>query len=113
VNKNCYSHFPSFFRHLIELLPVESAFSQHVLTSDLATYFNEAEISELAVDDADSNNLYLHDMAMEDATAMTSYPSTRGRINITITTCITDSHFHFFNILLCHQKRGAYRNLEL
>ena len=56
---------------------MESSFSQHVLTSDLASYFNEAEIAELSVDDVDSNNMYLHDMAIEDATALTSYPSTR------------------------------------
>ena len=73
-----------FSRHLIELLPAESAFSQHVVTSDLAAYFNEAEIAELAVDDMDSNNMYLHDMALEDATAMTSFPSTRGRMRISI-----------------------------
>ncbi|XP_005107242.1 integrator complex subunit 8 [Aplysia californica] len=77
ASTNQRSNLKCFIWHLIELLPVESAFSQHVLTSDLATYFNEAEIAELAVDDVDSNNLYLHDMAMEDATAMTSYPSTR------------------------------------
>jgi len=66
-----------FVWHLIEILPAESAFSQHVLTSELASHFNEAEMAELAVDDLDSNNLYLQDMAMEDQTAMTSYPSTR------------------------------------
>ena len=66
-------------RHLIELLPPESAFSQQVLSSDIASYFNEAEIAELAVDDIDSNNMYLQDFGMEEATNMTSYPSTRGK----------------------------------
>lgn len=71
------SNLKCFIWHLIELLPPESAFSQQVLSSDLASYFNEAEIAELAVDDIDSNNMYLQDFGMEEATNMTSYPSTR------------------------------------
>ena len=65
-------------RHLIELLPAENGFSRLVASSDLAVYFNEAEMAEMAVEDIDSEHLYLQDLGMDIATAATSYPSTRG-----------------------------------
>ncbi|CAG5128876.1 unnamed protein product, partial [Candidula unifasciata] len=71
------SHLKCFILHLIELLPAGSAFSQKVLSSDLVSHFNRAEVEELATDDVDSNNQYLLDVGMEDATAMTNFPSTR------------------------------------
>ena len=60
------------------MLPPDNAFSRLVVQSDLASYFNEAEIAEMAVEDIDSDNLYLQDLGMDIATAPTSYPSTRG-----------------------------------
>ena len=49
-----------------------------MVNSDLAVYFNEAEMAEMAVEDIDSEHLYLQDLGMDIATAPTSYPSTRG-----------------------------------
>nr|KAG5712950.1 hypothetical protein BaRGS_021744 [Batillaria attramentaria] len=71
------SNLKCFIWHLIELLPPESPFSRIVVNSDLAAYFNEAEMAEMAVEDIDSDQLYLHDLGMDVATAPTSYPSTR------------------------------------
>lgn len=66
-----------FIWHVIELLPPDSIFSKKVLTSDLASYFNEVELAELAIEDSDVNTSYLQEIGMEDPLAMTSYPSTR------------------------------------
>ncbi|KAK7115409.1 integrator complex subunit 8-like [Littorina saxatilis] len=71
------SNLKCFVWHLIQLLPPESDFSRLVVNSDLAIYFNEAEVAEMAVEDFDSDNLYLQDLGMDIATDPTSYPSTR------------------------------------
>ncbi|XP_076470196.1 integrator complex subunit 8-like isoform X2 [Babylonia areolata] len=71
------SNLKCFVWHLIQMLPAESDFSRLVVDSDLAVYFNEAEVAEMALEDIDSDHLYLQDLGQDVATAPTSYPSTR------------------------------------
>ncbi|KAL8569201.1 hypothetical protein ACOMHN_051881 [Nucella lapillus] len=71
------SNLKCFVWHLIQMLPSESSFPRLVAGGDLAAYFNEAEVAEMALEDVDSDKLYLQDLGMDVATAPTSYPSTR------------------------------------
>ncbi|XP_059163560.1 integrator complex subunit 8-like [Physella acuta] len=75
---NQKSNLKCFVWNVIELLPPDSRFSRQVLTSELVSYFDAAEVAELSVDEDVRNNSYLLEIAMDDPASMTSInPNTR------------------------------------
>ncbi|PVD21213.1 hypothetical protein C0Q70_19382 [Pomacea canaliculata] len=70
------SNLKCFLWHLVQILPPDSALPHLLVNSDVAAFFSDAEVSEMALEDVDSDQLYLQDLGT-DVAAILSCTSTR------------------------------------